>query len=117
MIVGRMRSSILTEGNTGDLRKVVVQELNGIALKQRERLDTIESELAHVHRRLGQLWEIVDTTDDVPDSTGARVKANSERQKHHGVSAKEATAILSHREVIQDEVGPSRPTPGARLSF
>ena len=63
LIVSRIRSSILTEGNLDDLAKVVVQELNGLAQEQRRRLETIESELADVRRRMDQLWGIVESTD------------------------------------------------------
>ena len=54
--------------------------MEGLVREQRRRLETIESELADVRRRLGRLWDIVETTDDVPADKDIRVKANTERQ-------------------------------------
>ena len=46
--------------------------------EQRRRLETVESELADVRRRLGRLWDIVETDDDVPADADIRIKANAE---------------------------------------
>ena len=104
LIVDRIRSSILTEGNLGDLTKVVVQELNGLAQEQRRRLETIESELADVRRRLDRLWNVVETTDDDLDNNALRIKAHRERQRALEASAAEATAILSQRRPVRNDV-------------
>ena len=71
LIVGRIRSSILTEGTIGDLTKVVAKELNGLVREQRRRLETIEFELADVRRRLGR--------SRVPGS-GVRGRGSGERE-------------------------------------
>ena len=104
LIVGRIRSSILTEGTIGDLTKVVAKELNGLVREQRRRLETIEFELADVRRRLGRLWDIVETTDDVPADTDIRIKANTERRSRLEASLKEAQSILSQRRELRDDV-------------
>ena len=104
LIVSRIRSSILTDGNIGDLTKVVVQELNGVIQGQRKRLETIESELAVVRRRLERLWDLVETTDVDPASTALKIEAHRERQRRLEASAAEATAILSQRRTVRDDV-------------
>ena len=104
LIVGRIRSSLLTAGIIGDLTKVVAKELDGLVREQRRRLETIESELAHVRRRLGRLWDIVETTDDVPADTDIRIKANTERRSLLEASLKEAESILSQRKVVKNEL-------------
>ena len=42
-VVGKIRSTILTEGNIRDLVKVVDEEMDGVAAEQRKRLETIDS--------------------------------------------------------------------------
>ena len=57
--------------------------------EQRRRLETIESELADVRRRLGRLWVIVETSDEVPSDADIRIKANTERRSLLEASLKE----------------------------
>ena len=71
LIARRIRSGILTEGIIGDLTKVVAKELDGLVREQRRRLETIETQLADVRRRLDRLWDIVETTDDIPGDAGS----------------------------------------------
>ena len=104
LVVRRIRSSILTEGIIGDLTKVVAKELEGLVREQRRRLETIESELADVRRRLGRLWDIVETTDDVPADTDIRIKANTERRSLLEASLKEAEFILSQRKSVKNDL-------------
>ena len=104
LIVRRIRSSILPEGIIGDLTKVVSKELEGLVREQRRRLETIESELADVRRRLGRLWDIVETTDDVPAYKDIRIKANTERRSLLEASLKEAEFILSQRKSVKNDL-------------
>ena len=103
LIVRRIHSSILTEG-IGDLTKVVAKELDGLVREQRRRLETIESELADVRRRLGRLWDIVETTDDIPADADIRIKANTDRRSLLEASLKEAQSILSQRRAVKNEL-------------
>ncbi len=96
-IVGRIRSSILTEGIIGDLAKVVAKELDGLVREQRRRLETIESELADVRRRLGRLW-------DVPADMDIRIKANTDRRSLLEASLEEAQSILSQRRSVKNDL-------------
>ena len=101
LIVGRIRISILTEGVMADLAKVVSQEQDGLIREQRGRLDTIESELTDVRRRLDRLYHFVETSDDDLAQNLTRIKANKERQKRLEDSATEASAILSQRRAVR----------------
>ena len=50
--------------------------------EQRGRLETIESELKDVRRRLGRLWDLPKTgQDDDMDNTTLRIKTNGERRR------------------------------------
>ena len=63
MVVGKIRSNVLTEGNIRALVKVVDEQMDGVAREQRKRLETIEDELEDVKRKLGRIWHFVETTD------------------------------------------------------
>ena len=103
-IVGRIGSSILTDGNISDLTKAVAREVDRLAQEQRWRLKIIDSEVADVRRRLDRLWELVETTDDDLDNTANRIRANSERKERLEASAAEAKVILSQRRAVKDDV-------------
>ena len=53
MVVEKIRTNILTEGNIRELVKLVDEEMDGVAKEQRVKLETVEAELADVRRRLG----------------------------------------------------------------
>ena len=104
MVVGKIRSNILTEGNIRALVKVVDEEMDGVAREQRKRLQTIDSELDDVRLRLDRLYNLVETTDlDMADVT-PRIKDHRERQERLEASAAEARAILSQRREVLDDV-------------
>ena len=69
LVVGKIRSNILTEGNIRALVKIVDEEMDGVAREQRKRLETVEDELEDVKRKLGRIWHLVETTDtDMADA-------------------------------------------------
>ena len=104
LVVFKIRSNILTEGSIFDLVKVVNEEMDGVAREQRKKLETIESELADVRRRLDRLYNLVETTDlDMADVT-PRIRDHRERQERLEDSAAEARAILSQRRAVLDDV-------------
>ena len=63
LVVGKIRSNVLTEGNIRALVKVVDEQMDGVAGEQRKRLETIEDELEDVKRKLGRIWHFVEMTD------------------------------------------------------
>ena len=103
LIVDRIRSGILTEGNNGDLAKVVVQEVDRLAREQRKLLETIESEIADAHRRLERLFDLLETTDDDVANAALRINTHLERQGRLEDSEAEATAVLSQRKLVRDD--------------
>ena len=104
MVVSKIRSNILTEGNIRDLVRLVDEEMDGVAKEQRQRLETVESELAEVRRRLDRLYNLVETTDlDMADVT-PRIRDHRERQEKLEASAQEARALLPQRREVLDDV-------------
>ena len=63
LVVDKIRSNILTEGSITELVKVVDEEMDGIAQDQRKRLRIFEDELEDVKRRLGRIWNAIETSD------------------------------------------------------
>ena len=57
-----------------------------------------------MRRRLGRLWDLVETSDDDTSNTALQIKANGERQVRLEASSKEATASLAQRRAVKDNV-------------
>ena len=104
LIVDQIRSNILTEGNIRDLVRLVDEEMNGVAKEQRQKLETIETELAEVRRRLDRLYTLVETTDMEMGDILPRIREHKERQERLEVSAEDARALLLERRVVLDDV-------------
>ena len=104
MVVGQIRSNILTEGNIRDLVRLVDEEMDGVAGEQRKRLETIEAELAEVKRRLDRLYNLVETTDMDIEDFKPRIRDHRERQQRLEAAAEDARSMLSERRVVLDDV-------------
>ena len=103
-VVGKIRENVLTESNIRALVKMVGEEMDGVAKEQRQKLETIESELVDVKRRLGRLYDLAETTDLDIDDFKPRIREHRERQEKLEASAQEARAILSQRREVLDDV-------------
>ena len=104
LVVGKIRSNVLTDSNIRALLKVVDEQMDGVAREQRKRLETIEDELEDVKRKLGRIWHFVETTDiDMADASD-RIKEHLERQERLEDAAAVARAILSQRRAVLDDV-------------
>ena len=104
LVVGRIRENVLTESNIRELVKLVDEEMDGVAREQRQRLETIESELVDVKRRLDRLYNLVETTDLDVDDFKPRIRDHRVRQEKLEASAAEARAMLSQRREVLDDV-------------
>ena len=74
LVVNKIRSNILTEGNIRDLVKGVAEEMDGVTREQRKRLETIEDELEEVKRKLGRIWQFIETSDAVMADASDRIR-------------------------------------------
>ena len=104
LVVNKIRSNILTEGNIRALVKVVDEEMDGVAREQRKRLETIEDELEDVKRKLGRIWHLVETTDTDMADASDRIKEHRERQTRLEDAAAHARAVLAQRRKVLDDV-------------
>ena len=104
MIVDKIRSNVLTEGSITELVRAVDEEMDGIAGEQRKRLQTIEDELEDVKRRLGRIWNAIETSGiDIADASD-RIKEHRERKERLEDASADARAILSQRRAYLDDV-------------
>ena len=104
LVVGKIRENVLTESNIRKLVKLVDEEMDGVAKEQRQRLETIDSELVEVKRRLDRLYNLVETTDLDVEDFKPRIRDHRERQERLEASAAEARSMLSERREVLDDV-------------
>ena len=104
IVVGKIRSNVLTEGNIRALVKVVDEQVASVAREQRKRLETIEDELEDVKRKLGRVWHAIETSDIHLADASDRIQEHRERKERLQDTAYEARAILSQRRTVLDDV-------------
>ena len=102
LIVNEIRENVLTESDIRDLVKLLDEEMDVVAAEQRERLETIDEELEEVKRRLGRIWQAIETTDIEMADASDRIREHRERKEKLEIAAEEARAILAERRVMLD---------------
>ena len=102
LIVHEIRENVLTESNIRDLVKLLDEEMDGVAREQRERLQTIDEELEDVKRRLGRIWQAIETTDIEMADASDRIREHRERKEKLEVAAEEARGLLKERRRFLD---------------
>ena len=104
MVLERIRANVLTEGIGPVLAEIVEEEMDGVGREQRKRLQTIEYEIEEVKRKLARVWHVIETTDrDVADAAD-RIREHRERRERLEDAATDASAIISQRRTVQDDV-------------
>ena len=104
LVVAKIRSDILTEGNISELFKVVDEEMGRVSREQRKMLRTIEDELADVKRQLGRIWRHIATSDTVMADASVHIRELRDRQERLDDAAEDARAVLAQRLKILDDV-------------
>ena len=102
LIIEQLRENVLTESNIRDLVKLLDEEMDGVAREQRDRLETIEEELEDVKKRLGRIWQVIETTDIEMADASERIREHRERKEKLEIAAGEARALLSDRRQFLD---------------
>ena len=107
LVVGKIRSNVLTDSNIRALVKVVDEQMDSVVAEQRKRLETIEEELEDVKRILGRIWHFIETADNVEMTDASdRIREHRDRQERLEDLAAEARAILAQRREVLDDVEP-----------
>ena len=95
---------MLTEANIRELVKLVDEEIDGIAREQCQRLETAGAGLEDVRRRLDRLYNLAETTDLDIEDFKPRIRDHREHQERLEATAEEASALLSQRRVVLENV-------------
>ena len=105
LVVGKIRSNILTENSIRDLVKVVDEQMDGVAAEQRTRLESIDAELEDVKKHLGRIWHYIGETDKVemPDAAD-HIREMRDKQQRLEDAAAGARAVLGQRRSVLDDV-------------
>ncbi|MXW26578.1 MAG: hypothetical protein F4Z77_09860 [Dehalococcoidia bacterium] len=101
-IIGQIRDHILTESNIRDLVRMLDEEMDGVAHEQRERLESLELELAEERKKLDRVWRFVESTDLDCGDASERIREHRERQQQLELAAEEARAVLAERRDLLD---------------
>ena len=94
--------TILTESNIRDMVKLLDLELDGVAREQRKKLESIEEELEDVKKRLGRIWNAIETTDIEMSDASDRIREHRERKEKLEIAAEEARDLLTQRKHFLD---------------
>ena len=98
LVVEKIRSNILTEGNIRDLVKTVDEKMDRVAAEQHKRLEAIDAELEDVKRHLSRIWHFIGETDNVDMAdAGNHIRELRDRQELLEDEASAAREILTQR--------------------
>ena len=96
VVLERIGSMVLTEGNTPVLVKLIKEQMDGVAAEQHRKLQITEKELANLKRRLNNAWHYVETAHDVDMGYASdRMREIRMRQERLENAAADAKSILS----------------------
>ena len=101
-IIEQLRSHILTESNIRELVKMVDEEMDGLAREQRQKLESVEHELAEVKRALDRIWRLIETTDLEMADAADRIREHKQRKEQLEVAAETARRTLADRRQLLD---------------
>ena len=101
-IIRNLRENVLSEGNIRGLVRALDEEMDGLAHEQRGRLESIEGELEDVKRRLGRIWNVIETTDMEMADAAERVRELRDRREKLEQAADEARAVVTERRAFLD---------------
>ena len=105
LVVGKIRSNILTEGNIRELVKTVDEKMDRVAAEQHKRLEAIDPELEGVKRHLSRIWHFIGETDNVEMADlGDHIRELRDRQERLEDEAAAAREILARRRSVLDDV-------------
>ena len=76
--------------------------MDGVAAEQRQKPESIEDELEDVKRRLGRIWQVIETTDIEMADASERIREHLECKEKLEVAPGEARVLLSERRRFLD---------------
>ncbi len=105
LVIDKIKEHIITEENLRELVRLVNEEMDAQAGEHRERLDAIIRESDETNRRLGRLYEALETGSLTMEDLAPRIQDLRQRQKQLEVSRFEVETALSDRRVELADLG------------
>ncbi len=98
-IVEKIRERILTEETIVELVTLVAEEIDAMAGELAGRVEVIEGELADVRRRLGRLYEALETSDLTLEVLSPRIFSLRHREEQLEAALDDAVRQLEQRRI------------------
>ena len=98
-IVEKIRERILTEETIVALVQVVAEETDAIAGELAGRLEVVEAELEDVRKRLGKLYEAIETSELTLEVLSPRIMSLRHREEQLEAAREDAETRLEQRRV------------------
>ncbi len=102
LIIDQLREHVLTQSNIRSLVTLVDEEMDGQAHEQRQKLETIELQLAEVQHRLDRIWQVIETSNLDAADAGDRIREHKQRQEQLEIAAVKARNVLAERRQLLD---------------
>jgi site-specific DNA recombinase len=99
MIISKIKEQILTYENLAELVMLVNEEMDRTASEYRERLNAVSAELENVSRRLGRLYDALETGALALGDLASRIQELRMRQEQLQTTRWELEHLLSNRKV------------------
>ena len=97
MLVEKLKERVLTEENLRELVKLVNEELDSVSHEYRDRLKTVEKEVADVQRRLDRLYDALETGKLTLDDLYPRIQQLRHRQDQLQAARSDLEGYLDER--------------------
>ena len=98
-IVDKIRERILTEETIVELITLVAEEIDSLAGELAGRVEVIEGELADVRKRLGRLYEALETSDLTLEVLSPRIFSLRHREEQLEAALDDAARQLEQRRI------------------
>jgi DNA invertase Pin-like site-specific DNA recombinase len=80
-VIDQIRENIVTPENLTLLAEEVMKEMNGSSEANKTELNTIDGEIGDTDRRLGRLYEVIETGKVLPEDVGPRIRELNEQRR------------------------------------
>jgi len=103
-VIDKIKERILTEDNLRELARLVNEEMDAVASETRQRLETVRGEIADVHRRLGRLYDALETGKLTLNDLAPRIQALRHQEDQLQAARLELEELLTERKIqLADE--------------
>ena len=104
LVIDKIKERILTEENLRELVCLVNEEMDAAASEHRQRLETVMAEIADAHRRLGRLYDALETGKLTLNDLAPRIQALRHPEDQLQAAQLELEELLTERRIqLADE--------------